>query len=96
MSASSGEAADGRLHQQAERGSDRAWSIWNTKVHQNWLQVDLRNISKVTVVTTQGIAAFYLEWVTTYTIEYSLFGSNFFSYKVNGTVQVSIALVQLA
>jgi hypothetical protein len=80
-------ALNAKLHHQAGGGKTGAWSARHNDKNQ-WLQVDLGKISKVTRVSTQGRTDSN-QWVKSYTIEYSVYGSAYIPYKVNGAEQVS-------
>ena len=80
-------AANANLNHKAGGGRTGAWSAKTNDVNQ-WLQVDLGKLSKITAVATQGRADAN-QWVKSYTLEYSLYGIAFAAYKENNVVKVS-------
>ena len=86
-------AANGVSNQLAHGGRTGTWSARYNKDNQ-WLQIDLRNTSKVTIVATQGREDIS-EWVKSYIIEYRLYGTDFLPYKVNDTQKVRVHSIKL-
>ena len=79
--------ANANLHHKAGKGRTGAWSAKYNNANQ-WLQVDLGKISKITAVATQGRQE-NSQWVKSYTLEYSLYGTAFVPYKENNAVKVN-------
>ncbi|CAH3172634.1 unnamed protein product [Porites evermanni] len=71
-----------RINQPSGHGRAGAWVAKHRNTRQ-WLQVDLRRPAKVTGVATQGRHD-YSQWVTRYTVSYSLNGKVFKSYLEYG------------
>ena len=68
-----------------EKARYGGWKSLHADLNQ-WIQVDLGNITKVTGIATQGI--FNLnQWVTTYSLSYRLNEDPYMSYK-NDEVRV--------
>ena len=80
-------AANGRLNFVAAGGKTGAWSARTSDVNQ-WLQVDLLGITKVTGIKTQGREDCCNQWVKTYTISYSNDGTTFTNYTQDNQVKV--------
>lgn len=81
------EPANARLKRVAARGRTGAWSA-RTNDGNQWLQVDFGRNVKVTKFATQGRQD-YKEWVESYTIAYSVEGTDFFqAYQENGVDKV--------
>ncbi|XP_048590442.1 lactadherin-like [Nematostella vectensis] len=81
----------GRLNNQAVSG--KRWGSWAAKINQKgeYLQVDLGRVTWVTHVATQGRpkGSSYIQWVTEYTVEYSLTGDQWQSYPDgNGVIKI--------
>ena len=67
------------------------WATTSLNINQ-WLQVDFEEEQTVTKVATQGRSlerGSYFQWVTTYSLDYSLDGTSFQFYKQFGDVKVS-------
>ena len=77
-----------RLFFIAQSGRTGAWSSKSTDLNQ-WLQVDFKNQTVVSGISTQGREDCCSQWVKTYTLHYSINGISFFPYKYNGQVKVS-------
>lgn len=75
-----------RINQPSGHGRAGAWVAKYRNTRQ-WLQVDLRRPAKVTGVATQGRHD-YSQWVTRYTVSYSLNGKVFKSYLEYGRYKV--------
>ena len=75
------------------RFGNGGWKASHVDVSQ-WIQVDLGNITKVTGIVTQGIFELH-QWVTKYSISYSLDGDQYMSYK-NDQVRVMSEVLILA
>ena len=80
-----------RLNIYAGHGRTGAWvaRYRNTK---QWLQVDLRQISIIKGIATQGRREAH-QWVGSYHLSYSRFGSRFRAYVAYGRVKVSLDFV---
>jgi len=72
-------------HQQAS-GRAGSWLALRTDGNQ-WLQVDLRKVSKINIISSQGRAD-AANWVKTYTIDYSVYGNAFEHYIEGGKRKV--------
>ena len=78
--------ANGRLHSYEKPGTLHklgpfgGWRAASNGREGSWFQVDFRNWTKVTRVSTQGSSSFP-EWVTKYTVSYSLDGTFFKDYS---------------
>ena len=72
-----------RLQLMSSSGRSGAWSATYNNKNQ-WLQVDLGSLAVITKIATQGRQG-HSQWVTNYTISYSLDGNDFHTYK-NGKV----------
>ena len=75
-------AIQGRLHYKLSGNKQGGWSARTNDVNQ-FLQIDLVHITKLTGVATQGRNA-YDQWVKTYKLQYSVDGVNFKYYKGQG------------
>ena len=82
----------GRLNLVARSGKNGAWCA-KTSNNKEWLQIDLGNPTTVTKVATQGRQNAD-QWLTSYSISYSLTGSYWVQYTVRGKIKV-IALYSL-
>ena len=77
---------NGRLHSYEKPGTlnkPGPFGGWRAAPHGrdgSWFQVDFRNWTKVTRISTQGSSSF-LEWVTKYTLSYSYDGTFFKDYS---------------
>ena len=80
-----------RLNIYAGHGRTEAWvaRYRNTK---QWLQVDLRQMSIIKGIATQGRREAH-QWVRSYHLSYSRFGSRFRAYVAYGRVKVGLAFV---
>ena len=78
-----------RLNIYAGHGRTGAWvaRYRNTK---QWLQVDLRQMSIIKGIATQGRREAH-QWVRSYHLSYSRFGSRFRAYVAYGRVKVGFA-----
>ena len=79
-------ASNARLHLQRGSGRAGAWSAQKNDEHQ-WLKINLGQVAKVQRVATQGRQEAD-EWVSRYTLSYSIDGLLFEPYKQNGHVTV--------
>ena len=81
-----------RLNIYASHGRTGAWvaKYRNTK---QWLQIDLRQISIIKGIATQGRREAH-QWVSSYTISYSAKGLRFRMYTAFGRLKVRIITVQ--
>ena len=77
-----------RLFIIAQNGRKGAWSSKSNDLNQ-WLQVDFKNQTVVTGISTQGREDCCSQWVEAYTLQYSMDGISLFPYKYNGQVKVS-------
>ena len=85
--ASSAHAAKlGRLNLAAASGKAGAWCAKKNNVNQ-WLQMDLGTSTTVTKVATQGRQD-SSQWVTSYSLSYSLTSSYWVQYTVRGKKKV--------
>ena len=75
-------AQQARLHFKAGGGKTGSWSAENNDDSQ-WLQVDLKQTTRVTEIATQGRNA-YRQWVTQYKLQYGEDGHTFKFYRRNG------------
>ena len=75
-------AQQARLHFQRGGGKTGSWSSGVNDGNQ-WLQVDLKNTTRVTRIATQGRNG-YPQWVKKYNIQYRNDGQNFTAYIQNG------------
>ena len=80
-----------RLNIYAGHGRTGAWvaRYRNTK---QWLQVDLRQMSVIKGIATQGRREAH-QWVRSYHLSYSRFGSRFRAYVAYGRVKVGFDFV---
>ena len=80
-----------RLNIYAGHGRTEAWvaRYRNTK---QWLQVDLRQMSIIKGIATQGRREAH-QWVRSYHLSYSRFGSRFRAYVAYGRVKVGLDFV---
>ena len=80
-----------RLNIYAGHGRTGAWvaRYRNTK---QWLQIDLRQMSIIKGIATQGRREAH-QWVRSYHLSYSRFGSRFRAYVAYGRVKVSLDFV---
>lgn len=62
------------------------WSARHNN-HRQWIQVDLRRIIKLTVISTQG-RKLAKQWVTRYTVSYSVDCVHFVPYKQRDRLKV--------
>jgi hypothetical protein len=69
----------GRLDIKGTSGKAGAWCAKYNNANQ-WLQVDLGKVTKVTHIATQGRQD-YNQWVRTYSVQYSLNGRRFVDYE---------------
>ena len=76
----------GRLNLVARSGKAGAWCARKNDANQ-WLQFDLGTTTTVTKVATQGRQD-DSQWVTSYTLSYSLAGSFWVQYTVRGKKKV--------
>ena len=76
----------GRLNLAAPSGKAGAWCAKKNDVNQ-WLQIDLGTPTTVTKVATQGRQD-SSQWVTSYTLSYSLAGSFWVQFTVRGKKKV--------
>ena len=79
-------AHGGRLNLAARSGKSGAWCA-KTSNNKEWLQIDLGNPTTVTKVATQGRQNAD-QWLTSYSISYSLTGSYWVQYTVRGKIKV--------
>ena len=77
-----------RLNSVANRRYRGAWSARKNNKRQ-WIQVKLGQKTRITGVVTQGRQDAN-QWVTSYSISYSLNGRTFRPYSENGRVKVTI------
>ena len=75
-------AIQGRLHYLPPPGKQGGWSAKYNKANQ-WLQIDLGALFRVTAVATQGRSN-YNQWVTKYKLQYSDNGATFTYYMETG------------
>ena len=75
-------ANQGRLNFQKTARKSGCWSAETNNVNQ-WLQVDLGQITKITRVATQGRHGVD-QWVTSYQLQYRGDGVNFHAYSEEG------------
>ncbi|KAL9978622.1 hypothetical protein ACROYT_G016159 [Oculina patagonica] len=76
----------GRLNLVAASGNAGAWCAKTSDVNQ-WLQIDLRTPTTVTKVATQGRQD-DSQWVTSYSLSYSLNGSFWVQYILRGKKKI--------
>ncbi|XP_048588830.1 lactadherin [Nematostella vectensis] len=78
-----------RLNNQPMSGRHVGVWVTNSKQKGEHLQVDLGQVTWITHVATQGRPQSYPQWVTEYTVEYSLTGNQWQSYQdENGGTKV--------
>ncbi|KAL9955704.1 hypothetical protein ACROYT_G037064 [Oculina patagonica] len=82
ITASSGNASNGRLHFFPKFGQKGGW-VADDIIASTWFQVDFGSWTKVTRISTQGRQDAD-EWVTKYRVSYSFDGVFFRYYKENG------------
>ena len=75
-------AIQGRLHYLPPPGKQGGWSAKHNNANQ-WLQIDLGALLKVTAVATQGRSN-HDQWVTKYKLQYSDDGATFSYYMEAG------------
>ena len=75
-------AQQARLHFKAGGGKTGSWSAKVNDLNQ-WLQVDLKETTRVTRIATQGRNA-HSQWVTQYKLQYGEDGRIFKFYRQNG------------
>ena len=83
----------GRLNLKARQGYAGAWCVKKADALQ-WLQIDLGTPTTVTKVATQGRQD-SSQWITSYSLSYSLAGSFWVQYTVRGKKKVIIVLTSL-
>jgi len=76
----------GRLNLRASSGKAGAWCA-KSKDNKQWLQIDLGTPTTVTRVATQGRQG-SSQWVTSYSLSYSLTGSYWVQYTVRGKKKI--------
>ena len=76
-----------RLNIYASRGRTGAWVAKYRNTRQ-WLQIDLRQLSIVKGIATQGRREAH-QWVKSYTLSYSMKGLRFRPYVAFGRIKVS-------
>ena len=81
-------ASEARLNFKADGGERGGWSALTNDFNQ-WVQVDLGTVNRVTRVATQGMNG-RDQWVTRYRLQYSDDGVTFLFYKefVNSSAKV--------
>ena len=82
-----------RLNLAAASGKVGSWCVKTNNVNQ-WLQIDLGSPTTVTKVATQGRQD-SSQWITSYSLSYSLAGSFWVQYTVRGKRKVTIVLNSL-
>ena len=82
-----------RLNLAAASGKAGSWCAKKNDVNQ-WLQIDLGTPTTVTKVATQGRQDSG-QWITSYSLSYSLAGSFWVQYTVRGKKKVIIVLTSL-
>ena len=80
-----------RLNLVASSGYVGAWCV-RTNNNKQWLQIDLGTPTTVTSVATQGRQD-SSQWVTSYSLSYSLTGSYWVQYTVRGKKRVLIIIL---
>ena len=80
------EAGNARLNFRAGSGRTGAWSALLPD-SSPWLQVDFTSIVALAKITTQGRSD-YDQWVTGYSLSYSMDGNYFQMYKLCGDIKV--------
>ena len=86
-------ATRARLNLAAASGKVGSWCAKTNNVKQ-WLQIDLGTPTTVTKVATQGRQD-ASQWITSYSLSYSLAGSFWVQYTVRGKKKVTIVLNSL-
>lgn len=81
------------LYHQPSRGRAGSWAARFNDGNQ-WLQADLGQISKITIISTQGRAESN-QWVKTYTISFSVFGYAFQNIMDGKNLKVLFSLPSL-
>ena len=81
----------GRLNLVASSGNAGAWCV-KTNNNKQWLQIDLGTPTTVTRVATQGRQD-SSQWITSYSLSYSLTGSYWVQYTVRGQKKVMIIII---
>ncbi|KAL9978628.1 hypothetical protein ACROYT_G016165 [Oculina patagonica] len=76
----------GRLNLVAGSGNVGAWCVKTNDANQ-WLQIDLGTPTTVTKVATQGRQD-NSQWVTSYSLSYSLASSNWVQYMASGKKKI--------
>ena len=84
-------ASLGRLNLAAGSGKAGSWCANRNNVNQ-WLQIDLGTPTTITKVATQGRQD-ASQWVTSYSLSYSLTGSYWVQYTVRGKKKVTYFLL---
>lgn len=82
LTASTGNADNGRLHFFPKFRQNGGWVALSNNKESNWFQVDLGRWTKVTRISTQGRQDAD-QWVTNYRVSYSYDGIFFRDYKDN-------------
>ncbi|XP_078343345.1 uncharacterized protein LOC144629051 isoform X2 [Oculina patagonica] len=77
-------AVQARLHFKAGGGKEGGWSARASNQNQ-WLQVDLGDVTSVKVIGTQGRNGGGDQWVTSYKLQYSNDVNSFLNYKDPGS-----------
>ena len=80
-----------RLNMYASHGRTGAWVARYRNTRQ-WLQIDLRQLSIVKGIATQGRREAH-QWVKTFQLSYSRYGARFRSYVSHGRVKVKPELL---
>jgi len=78
----------GRLNLVARSGNKGAWCA-KTSDYKQWLQVDLGSPTTITKTATQGRQD-YSQWVTSYSLSYSLNSFYWVQYTVHGKKKVDV------
>jgi len=81
------EARNARLNFRSVPGRYGSWATLHRDLNQ-WLQVDFAKKVRLVKVATQGRWD-YPQWVTSYSLSYSMDGNSFQVYKECGEVKVS-------
>ena len=79
-----------RLNLYASHGRTGAWVARHRNTNQ-WLQIDLRQMSVIKGIATQGRRGAH-QWVRTFQLSHSRYGAQFQSYVSYGRVKVSLKL----
>ena len=82
-----------RLNLAAASGKVGSWAAKKNDVNQ-WLQIDLGTPTTVTKVATQGRQDVD-QWITSYSLSYSLAGSFWVQYTVRGKKKVIVVRISL-